>query len=135
MLFRSKIDAWLLIVLVGAAILTLVAAGGAVRQASGMAVLVPVLVVAIGASLPIWILASTSYTVEDRTLHVRSGPFTWHIPVSSITSIKPSNSPISGPALSLTRLRVEYGSGKSILISPADQQAFLRAIENAKSAA
>ncbi|MFN3809993.1 MAG: PH domain-containing protein [Roseateles asaccharophilus] len=135
MLFRSKIDAWLLIVLLGAAILTVVAAGAAVRQASGMAVLVPVLVIAIGAALPIWILASTSYTVDGGTLNVRSGPFTWRIPVSSITSIKPSNSPSSGPALSLSRLRVEYGRGKSILISPADQQAFLRAIESAKSAA
>jgi hypothetical protein len=135
MLFRSKIDTWLVSVLVGAATLTLVAAGTALRQASEAAVLVTVLVITLGAVLPVWILASTTYRVEGGTLHVRSGPFRWHIPVSSITRIAPSNSNESAPALSLTRLRIEYGGGKSILVSPADQQAFLRAIERSKSRA
>jgi hypothetical protein len=135
MLFRSKIDAWLVKVLVGAAILTLVAAGTALRQTSEAAVLVTVLIIALGVVLPVWILASTTYRVEGGTLHVRSGPFRWHIPVSSISRIEPSNSIESAPALSLTRLRVEYGAGKSILVSPADQQAFLRAIEKSKGRA
>ena len=135
MLFRSKIDAWLVIVLVGAATLVFVAAGTALRQASEVAVLVTVLVITLGAVLPVWILASTNYRVDGGTLHVRSGPFRWHIPVASITRIEPSNSFESAPALSLTRLRVDYGAGKSILVSPADQQAFLRAIEKSKSRA
>lgn len=135
MLFRSKIDAWLAIVLVGAATLVLVAAGTGLRQASGMGVLVTVLVITLGAVLPVWILASTTYRVDGGTLHVRSGPFRWHIPVSSITRIEPSNSLESAPALSLTRLRIDYGAGRSILVSPADQQAFLRAIEKSKSRA
>jgi hypothetical protein len=132
--FRSKVDAWLVLVLVAAAVAALVTAGAALRQASGMALLAPVGVVAVGAALPIWILASTAYVVESGTLRIRSGPFTWRIPVSSITSIKPTSSPLSSPALSLKRLRVEYGTGKSILVSPADQQAFIRAIESAKNA-
>ncbi len=135
MLFRSKIDAWLVIVVVGAAILTLVAAGTALWQTSEVAVLVTVLIIALGAVLPLWILVSTNYRVDGGTLHVRSGPFRWHVPVSSITRIEPSNSFESAPALSLTRLRIDYGTGKSILISPADQQAFLRAIERSKSCA
>lgn len=135
MVFRSKVDAWLFLVLALAAGAALFASGAALQQASGMGLLVPVAIVAIGAVLPIWILASTRYLVESRTLHVMSGPFTWHIPVSSISSIKPTRSPLSGPALSLKRLRVEYGSGKTILVSPADQQAFLRAIKDAQSAA
>ncbi|MCW5658428.1 MAG: PH domain-containing protein [Burkholderiaceae bacterium] len=134
MVFRSKVDAWLVLVLVAAAVVALAAAGAAFRQTSGMALLAPVAVVAIGAALPIWILVSTAYVVESRTLHIRSGPFSWRIPVSSITSIKPSRSPISSPTLSLKRLRVEYGTGKSILVSPADQQAFMHAIEGAKNA-
>jgi hypothetical protein len=52
-----------------------------------------------------------------------------------IARIVPSNSLESAPALSLTRLRIDYGVGKSILVSPADQQAFLRAIERSKGRA
>src|SRR5581483_3428103 len=67
-----------------------------------------------------WILASTRYIGSEGTLHVRSGPFAWRIPVSSITRITPTRSPISSPALSLRRLRVEYDAGKHILVSPVD---------------
>jgi len=135
MVFRSRVDTWLVLVLGAAVVATLVAAGATLRQVSGMALLVPLAVVAIGAVLPIWILASTAYVVESGTLYIRSGPFAWRIPISSITSIKPTSSPVSAPALSTKRLRVEYGAGKSVLVSPADQQAFIRAIEGAKNAA
>lgn len=134
MVFRSKIDAWLLFVLVLSAAATLSAAGVVLRQASGMALLVPLAMVAIGAVLPLWILAGTRYSIVGSTLHVRSGPFSWRIPVASITSIKPSRSPVSGPALSLDRLRVEYGAGRFVLVSPVDHQAFVRAIEGATNA-
>lgn len=134
MVFRSKIDTWLLCVFVLAAAVALLAAGLVLRRAPGMASLVPIGVIAIGAVLPMWILGSTQYWIVDGALHVRSGPFSWQIPVSSITSIEPSSSLISGPALSVERLRVEYGTGKSVLVSPVDQQAFIRAIESARSA-
>jgi hypothetical protein len=34
--------------------------------------------------------------------------------------------PGTGPALSLDRLRIEYGSGRALMISPAEKQRFLR---------
>jgi hypothetical protein len=130
----TKVDSWLVVILVTAAVVALVVAGAAFRQVSGIALLVPVAVAAVGAAFSIWILVSTAYVVESGALHIRSGRFSWRIPVSAITSIKPTRSPISSPALSLKRLCVEYGTGKSILISPADQEAFMRAIEGAKNA-
>jgi len=133
MLFRSKIDLSLAIVLIGAAIIALTAAVATLQPTSGAALL-PVIIIAIGAVLPIWTLASTIYMVAGETLLIRSGPFRWRIPVSSITRIEPSNSVLSGPALSLTRLRVEYGTEQSILISPTDHQGFLRAIQSASTA-
>jgi membrane protein YdbS with pleckstrin-like domain len=131
-IFPSKVDVWLFLVLVAAAGAVLVAAGSAFRQASGIALVVPVLVIGIGAVLPLWILASTRYVIRDATLHVQSGPFAWRIPVSSITGITPTNSPLASPALSLERLRVEYGAGRVVLLSPADRQAFIHAIEAAR---
>ncbi len=135
MVFRSKVDTWLVLVLVAAAAATLVAAGAGLRQVSGATSLVLLVVVALSLVLPAWILTSTNYVIESSILHIRSGPFAWRIPVSSITSITPTTSPVSSPALSLKRLRVEYGAGKRILVSPADPQAFVRAIEGAKNAA
>lgn len=133
MLFRSKIDLWLAIVLISSVIIALAAAVATLQRASGAALL-PVIIIAIGTVLPVWTLASTIYMVESEALLIRSGPFRWRIPVSSITCIEPSNSVLSGPALSLTRLRIEYGTGQCILISPTDRQGFLRAIASAKSA-
>jgi hypothetical protein len=49
MVFRSKVDTWLVLVLVAAAVAALVAAGVALRQVSGMALLAPIAVVAVSA--------------------------------------------------------------------------------------
>lgn len=133
MVFRSRIDTWLVIVLVLSAAVALSAAGMLWRQGYGMALLLPVGIVGIGAALPIWILAGTRYSIVSAILHIRSGPFTWQIPIASITNITPSHSLISSPALSLRRLRVEYGAGKSVLVSPVDHQAFIHAIESARN--
>lgn len=84
-------------------------------------------VIAVG--LPIWLLFSTRYIVSEDALLVRSGPFSWHIDRAAITSVQPSGSALSSPALSLNRLRIEYGDGRAIMISPEDHAAFIAAID------
>jgi len=61
-------------------------------------------------------------------LEIRSGPFKWTIPLDAIKKVDPSRSLLSSPALSLDRLRIQYGGGKSILVSPNDRDGFLAAI-------
>jgi hypothetical protein len=58
-------------------------------------------------AFPLWILGSTSYTLTSSHLLVRSGPFRWLIPLDSIQSIMPTRDPLSSPALSIDRLRIE----------------------------
>lgn len=135
MTFRSKIDLWLAAVLTVAAAASLIATFASASHATGLGLLGPTVLAAMGAGLPLWLLFSTSYLVERERLLIRSGPFTWQVPVLEITRITPTRSPISSPALSLDRLRIEYGAGKTVLISPRDQQEFIRAISAAKSAA
>lgn len=120
------------VVLVGAAVVLLLSAAKEWSQASGVAAAVMVVALGAPALLTLWVLAATTYTVGRSTLRIRSGPFTWRIAISSITGITPTRSILSGPALSLRRLRVEYGPRRSVLISPADQQGFLRAIGSSK---
>jgi hypothetical protein len=53
--------------------------------------------------------------------------------VLDITAITPTSNPLSSPALSLDRLRIDYGKGRSVMISPRDKQGFLGAMESARS--
>ena len=83
------------------------------------------------------VLLNTSYTVDRGVLKARSGPLCWKVPLDQIQSVEMTRSALSSPALSLDRLRIRYGKGRFILVSPADKSGFLRAIgqDDAKAAA
>ena len=126
--FNSKIDLWLLILL-----LTGVAAclwGVAKIWDAGSAILWPVAVLlAVGVLLPIWVLVSLKYFLSDDSLRVRCGPFHWQIAIKEITSVNPTTDAKSSPAMSLDRLLIEYGVGHRIMISPEPREEFLRQLE------
>jgi hypothetical protein len=123
--FRSKIDWWLLVVLIiAAAGSIIVVISMAITQSLVVALLtLPLLLPTV--VLPVWLLAATNYTIRAEDLHVRSGPFAWRIPLHEIRSVSRTRNPLSSPALSLDRLRIEYGKGRSIMISPKDKENFL----------
>ncbi len=77
------------------------------------------------AALAIWITFSTYYELGPDALVARSGPFSWRIALADIISIRPSDSSQSSPAMSMDRLEIRYGDGRSLLVSPADQAEFL----------
>ena len=80
-----------------------------------------------------WILRSTYYVIEGDTLVIRSGFIGWRVPIREITSVTPTRNALSSPALSLDRLRVQYGT-KTILISPEDSERFLAALRRVNPA-
>ncbi|WP_295679415.1 PH domain-containing protein [uncultured Nevskia sp.] len=125
--YKSKIDAWLAAILAVSIAISLFA--GKTAVSAGGQWWVAVAVVALGVGLPLWVLFGTSYRVESDQLHIRSGPFKWHVPVASITGITPTRNPLSSPALSLDRLRIEYGPRKEVMISPRNTDSFLKDIE------
>jgi hypothetical protein len=49
------------------------------------------------------------------------------VPIDSIEKVEATRSPLSSPALSLDRLRINYGK-RRIMVSPSDRAGFLRAI-------
>lgn len=129
LIFRSKIDRWLLALVavplalsVGATVSALLAHPPfeAVLLIVGLEVLVLLFVS--------WTFRSTYYLVSDREVVARSGPFRWRIEIATIESIRPSRNPASSPAMSLDRLEVRYGRGRTLLVSPADRIDFLDAI-------
>jgi len=53
--------------------------------------------------------------------------------LTEIHSVESSKSVLSSPALSSDRLEIFYGKGKRILISPADREGFIAAINQSNS--
>ena len=120
--FPSKIDAWIAILLVGGFAVPLALAlstGG--RNVVMLAILCPAL------AFVLWLLAGTTYAVTPDALIVRAGPFRWSIPASSLRSLQATHNPLSSPALSLDRIDVRHMGGR-VLISPRDQEGFVRAV-------
>jgi hypothetical protein len=132
--FRSKIDAWLLAVMLGVPLAILSSLVPTLGRDS--AEWTTVLVVGLlAAGLPLWLLANTRYVLSADTLRIFSGPFRWNVRIGEITSVTPTRSVLSSPSLSLQRLRIEYATGRSVMISPADPDAFLRALDERRRAA
>jgi hypothetical protein len=132
--FHSKVDVWLIVLTVAIPVLVL----GIVILGDGsadgrVAELLAVAICAVVMIFCAWLYFSTRYTVTAEALLVKSGPFSWVVPLREISSIEPTRNPLSSPALSLDRLRVRYGE-REIMISPADKAGFIAAIEKQREA-
>jgi hypothetical protein len=125
MRFESKRDAWMWVLALVTPVIII-----ALVPSPPVAVLIAVIAVFI---VGVVTFRSTYYVVEGDTLIIRSMGLTWRVPIRDIRSITPSRSAISSPALSLDRLRIDYGK-KSILISPADRNRFIAALRSVNPA-
>ena len=129
--FRSKVDWWLALVLIGLVVMSLVylvlgtrmLAGGNptgdawwfIGPALGMLALFGLLV---------W---PVRYVLTSQHLIIRFGVARSRIELCTITGVVPSRNPLSSPALSLDRLKVSFTGGFGFtLISPTDKHAFMR---------
>jgi hypothetical protein len=132
--FNSKMDLWILILL-----LTAVAAclwGVAQIWDANSAILWPLAaLLALGVLMPLWIIVSLKYFLSDDCLRVRCGPFHWRIPIKDITAVTPTNAAKSSPAMSLDRLLIEHGSNDRVMISPEPRKEFLRQLEHRRKQA
>lgn len=126
--FKSKIDRWLLYLLIAVMVFEVLVMSIAAMQANGprdatMLVVAALAIVALLGSM----LVGTHYTVDGDTLRIACGPFRWKVPINAIRSVEATRNPLSSPALSLDRLRIDYGK-RRIMVSPADKTGFLKAI-------
>ena len=125
----SKVDTWLILVAALAAGASVGVAVALLREGGvPVVVMVPVVVV-LGAGLPLWTLFGTRYELTPGRLRIRCGPFRWNVSLNEICAVTPTRNPLSSPALSLDRLRIDYGRGSSVMISPRDQARFLAELE------
>ncbi len=76
-----------------------------------------------------WTPFVVRYTVTTTHLLVRAAVFRWRIPLDQIVEVHATHNPLSSPALSLDRLRIncKRPSGRTwwIMISPKGKEQFL----------
>ncbi len=130
----SKVDTWLILVAALAAGASVGVAVALLREGGVPAVVLVPVVVLLGAGLPLWTLFGTRYELTPGRLRIRCGPFRWTVPLNEIRAVTPTRNPLSSPALSLDRLRIDYGRGSSVMISPRDQARFLEDMGRYRSA-
>jgi len=127
--FESKRDTWLMLILGGSAFIDVGAA--LVVIGIDMAFLPKALTIGVllaSGILILWIMRGTHYVIDQGTLTAHCGPFRWRVPLDEIRAIEPTRSPLSSPALSLDRLKISYGEGKTILVSPVEKERFRNAL-------
>jgi hypothetical protein len=133
--YTSKNDAWLIALLLVVGIVVIASLVPVLRAAPNIRAILTVIALPLAAvAFVLWVLLTTRYTLSDSQLLVRSGPLRWNIPLSEITAITPTHNPISSPAGSLDRLRIEYGNGRSLMISPKNKKAFLADVKQRQAA-
>lgn len=134
--FRSRIDIWVLVVLlcvVAAGLLglshvyALFHRGMATEHWPAVAGLIVLCTIATAA--PLWPLLTTRYRMTDEVLDVRSGPFHRRISIRDIVDVSRARGAWLSPALSSDRVKIDYGAGRSVAISPENRAAFLRSLE------
>ena len=127
--FRSKVDLWVVLLTVGAPVLALDFFLDDTPIKDSSANLITLLIVVLVLCLFAGLYFTTRYRITSELLLVRSGPFSWVVSLSEISSIEPTHSLALGPALSLDRLLIHYGENSELLVSPTDKQGFVAAIK------
>jgi len=127
-MFNTKIDAWILALLLIGVTLCL---GGIVQNWESISGAYWWVGVLLGAAILVllWPLVATRYYLSDTQLFVRCGPLHWEIGIGDIEAVEPTQSSSAGPALSSDRLRIDYGAGRRLEISPVPRQAFLQQLD------
>ena len=127
--YKSEIDTWMLVVVVASMAVCAVAAAAVLLSDAYMPWWTYGLLIGAGIALPLWLFMSTIYTLDTNLLIVRSGFLSWRIPIREISSITPTHSVWSSPALSLDRLRIDHGKNRTLMISPRNREKFLQDVE------
>jgi hypothetical protein len=130
--FPSKKDGWLMALLVlplglglAGTIAGVVAGGRTAALIGGIAWLVLILVFVL-------LVFPMRYTLRDDHLEIRAGQLRFRIRYTDITQATPTRNPLSAPALSLDRLKIDYRNARGrmrwTLISPEPKADFLMAL-------
>jgi hypothetical protein len=124
--FRSKVDAWLTLVVAAGLVamwLAPVRRIWAGRTIDSLDIIGPF----VATAFIVWVFGGTYYVITADSLIVRAGPIRRTVPLRLVQRLRATHNPLSSPALSLDRIEVTYGA-KRILVSPDDKRGFVSAV-------
>lgn len=129
-IYKSKVDLWLALIVVASVVLLI---GGTIQTIYSEGLYHPASLTLLASSIffiaiMFGLAYPVSYEISQSDLIIRSGLSKSSIELSSIETVRPSKNPLSSPAWSLDRLRIDYhrkGKLSFILISPRDKSSFL----------
>ncbi|MDB2438176.1 PH domain-containing protein [Hellea sp.] len=118
--YKSKIDLWLMGLLVGSLTLPII-----LSLIFSEAFWFTFVICGSMLALTAWLYWATQYKVSATNISVHGGLFKINIPLDTIKSVKKTRNPMASPAFSLDRLEIAYGRNQKVLISPKDKTGFL----------
>jgi membrane protein YdbS with pleckstrin-like domain len=125
--FPSKVDWWLAVILaLGPAFVGYMTIMSLFTDnAVGIAILLGTC--AFMAAIYLGVVFPVRYAIVGDELVIRHGLFRQRCKLAEIREVRPTHNPLSAPALSLDRLRIQTGEGalKFTLISPREKEEFL----------
>lgn len=126
--YRSKVDAWLVALVLGAAALPVAIGVWLLIQGASRGVFLLIVWGGVMTTLMIALGFPLRYILRPDRLHIRCGWLEWDVPLATLRRVAPSRNPLSGPAWSLQRVRLDSKDGSFILVSPDDQESFITEI-------
>jgi Bacterial PH domain len=86
--------------------------------------LLAILICGLTSGFMLWLWFATYYEIGEEYLKIVSGPIRSKVAINKISRIRRSRNPLSSPALSTDRLKIEYGKWDFVLISPKNEERF-----------
>jgi hypothetical protein len=123
--YASEFDLWVRLVLIVLPVISIAVV--VITAVSGEGLAIAVIGLLIVAGIYGGLLFPVYYRLESTRLVVRFGLIRQRIPYDAITSVRPTRSPLSSPALSLRRLRIAYARS-AVMISPVRRDEFLASL-------
>jgi hypothetical protein len=123
--FRSRVDLGLVGLMGGGALLPLGAAAYLAWRGQSDGVVLLATWGTVMTALVAGLTVPVRYDCRAAGLHIRSGWLRWDVPYAAIRGAARSCRPLSAPAWSLRRVRIDLGDGGFILVSPPDRESFM----------
>ena len=127
-IFKSRIDGWLVPVLALIPVFSVGVLVDAVVRQNTVELWIALGSILFVVALFRGLVFPMRYELHATEIVVRFGFLRWSAPYTKIREVSYSRNPLSAPALSLRRLRLDTGEGLSTYISPRDRKAFLDAL-------
>lgn len=125
--YPSAIDTWLIAALFMIPVL-LMTLGIICLFSSVVAGLVQIIIGIVVTGMIIALMLPCNYTLEDQVLKIKSGLLSEELDLHKIKGVELSSSLMSGPALSLKRVKITLDDGYR-LISPKDRSDFVTSLK------